>query len=229
MSDQSSRRWLPLFLRLACCVVVLYAGTPARAGEEATANQPNKSAVARKRLEIMASRIESIVVSSTDPAVPKQMQSTPLFRYDDETRGYVDGTIWRLGEKGRPLAIITAELHPKYLGGGSRVIYDFLSLTERPFTARSLDVAGWSPGSSAVGLKSLAALLHRRTSRPSDSRNSNSRPAAFRGRRSYRSWTRRPCNYGSCRERSTGTHQRRMSWPTGRFFCSSTVATRHCS
>jgi len=134
----------------------LYAGTRALAGEEATANQPSKADVAHKRLEIMTSRIESIVVTSTDPAVPKQMQSTPLFRYDDETRGYVDGTIWRLGEKGRPLAIITAELHPKYLGGGSRVIYDFLSLTERPFTARSLDVAGWSPGGSAVALKALA-------------------------------------------------------------------------
>ena len=128
----------------------------AQAGEDAVANQPGKTDVARQRLEVMSSRIESFVVSSTDAAIPKQLQAAPLFRYDDETRGYVDGTIWRLGEKGRPLAIVTAELHPKYLGGGPRIIYDFLSLTERSFTARSPDVPGWSPSGSAVAMKALA-------------------------------------------------------------------------
>src|SRR5258707_11916928 len=83
------------------------------------------------------------------------MQMTPLFRYDDETRGYVDGTVWRLGEKGRPLAIITAELHPRYLNGGPKGVYDLLSLTERPFTARSADIPGWTPGGSAVRMKPL--------------------------------------------------------------------------
>ena len=104
----------------------------------------------------MTERIESIVISSSDPAIPKQMQPAPLFRYDDETRGYVDGTVWRLGEKGRPFAVITAELHPNYLGGGPCVVYDLLSLTGRPFTARSPDIPGWSPRAPAVVLKPLA-------------------------------------------------------------------------
>jgi hypothetical protein len=111
--------------------------------------------IARERLEVMTARIESITISSSDPGVPKQMRSTPLFRYDDETRGYVDGTVWRLGETGRPLAIITAELHPNYLGGGPCVVYDLLSLTGRPFTARSTDIPGWSPGAPAVIVKPL--------------------------------------------------------------------------
>ena len=128
----------------------------ARAGQEADAGLPDKGDIAGKRLEVMSSRIKSLIVSSTDPDFPKRMRPTPLFRYDDETRGYVDGTIWRLGEKGRPLAIVTAELHPRYLGGGPRVVYDFLSLTDLPFTARSSDVAGWTPGGSAVELMPLA-------------------------------------------------------------------------
>src|SRR5436190_6855488 len=103
----------------------------------------------------MTARIESIVISSTDPTIPKKMQPTPLFRYDDETRGYVDGTVWRLGETGRPLAIITAELHPNYLGSGPCVVYDFLSLTGRPFTALSPDIPGWSPRGPAVVLEKL--------------------------------------------------------------------------
>jgi hypothetical protein len=124
-----------------------------KAGRTDTGDE--KTSVARRRLAVMTERIESIVVSSSDPAIPKQMQPTPLFRYDDETRGYVDGTVWRLGEKGRPLAIITAELHPNYLGTGPRVVYDLLSLTGRPFTARSPDIPGWSPRAPAVVLKAL--------------------------------------------------------------------------
>ncbi len=148
-------------LPLAALVVAL---ALARAGEESddrpNANQLDKQLdkrdVAGQRLQIMAERVGSLAITSTEPEFPRRMQGTPLFRYDDETRGYVDGTIWRLGEKGRPLAIVTAELHPKYLGGGPRIVYDFLSLTNRPFTARSPDVAGWTPGASAVEFQPLA-------------------------------------------------------------------------
>jgi hypothetical protein len=124
----------------------------------AAADKSNKAEqrdVARQRLEVMTARIESISIVSNDPAVPTRLQSTPLFRYDDETRGYVDGTVWRLGETGRPLAIITAELHPHYLNGDARVVYDLLSLTDRKFLARSPDIPGWKPGRSAVVLEAL--------------------------------------------------------------------------
>jgi hypothetical protein len=151
MLDQSLRR--------TACWTVLLAALAAAAGtvraHETAAPEPEKGDLARRRLEVMTSRIESLAVSSTDARVPKRLNSAPIFRYDDETRGYVDGTIWRLGEKGRPLAIVTAELHPQYLGGGPRIVYDFLSLTDRPFTARSLDVGGWTPGASAVAMKAL--------------------------------------------------------------------------
>src|SRR5262245_26314033 len=119
----------------AACAVVPCCSPAGEVDSKAgrTEGDDEKSNVARERLAVMTSRIESIVISSTDAAVPKQMQPTPLFRYDDETRGYVDGTVWRLGAKGRPLAIITAELHPNYLGDGPRIVYDLLSLTGRPF------------------------------------------------------------------------------------------------
>jgi hypothetical protein len=128
----------------------------ARATDKAATDAGNdKDDIARQRLAVMTERIDSISISATDPAVPKKMQPKPLFRYADETRGYVDGTVWRLGESGRPLAVITAELHPNYLGSGPCVVYDFLSLTERRFTARSADIPGWSPRAAAVVLKAL--------------------------------------------------------------------------
>src|SRR5262245_46003487 len=116
---------LPALLVMAC---VLHCRRPAigqekDAAKTAAAEAPDKKdTIAARRLEVMTEHIESIVITSPDPAIPKQMQSKPLFRYDDETRGYVDGTVWRLGETGRPLAIITAELHPNYLGGGPRTL-----------------------------------------------------------------------------------------------------------
>ncbi|MEK6262672.1 MAG: hypothetical protein AABP62_29090 [Planctomycetota bacterium] len=114
-----------------------------------------KSDLAERRLQVMKARAEAIRFSSSNATVPKQLQPMPLFRYEDQTRGYVDGAVWRLGEQGRPLAVITTELHPNYLGEGPRIIYDFLSLTERPFTAKSPDVSGWSPRGSAATLQRL--------------------------------------------------------------------------
>src|SRR5262245_47618361 len=96
---------------------------PARADDPADPNN-----IAQERLAVMRSRAEAIVFSSTEASFPRRLESAPLFRYEDQTRGYVDGTVWRLGARGRPLAIITTELHPNYLGTGSRVVYDFLSL-----------------------------------------------------------------------------------------------------
>ncbi len=140
--------------RPACVVLLTACASLAFAADEPEADAPQRD-IARERFKVMTERIESFSFSSAERSFPKALQKTPLFRYDDETRGYVDGTIWRLGEKGRPLAIITAELHPNYLNGGPRVVYDFLSLSERAFTARSPDISPWTPSGSAVTFQPL--------------------------------------------------------------------------
>jgi len=122
--------------------------------------------LAEKRLEVMRDYARGLRTSAAVANWPEQVEPTPIFRYDDQTRGYVDGTVWRLGAKGRPLAIITAELHPNYLGSGSCVIYDFLSLSPQPFQVkRRLQVRGpfqaedsgilWRPPASAVEMQQL--------------------------------------------------------------------------
>ena len=115
---------------------------------------PDKS-VEQARLETMRDRIIEISVQSREPGFPDKMVDQPLFRYDDLTRGYIDGTVWRLGASGRPKAIITSELHPKY-DGSPRIVYDYLSLSETPFSARMAEGAVWSPPGSAVEMKSLS-------------------------------------------------------------------------
>ena len=78
----------------------------------------------------------------------------------------MDGTVWRLGAEGRPLAIITAELTPDYYGAGPRIVYDFLSLTDVPFRAASGDVPGWSPSKSAVTMHPLPDAPRLETTAP---------------------------------------------------------------
>lgn len=152
-TPRSMARWQraprQILTMVGCLIVSLGA-----LADEQPAVQDAKENIAARRMEVMKSRIDSIVVSSIDPRVPGKMHPTPLFRYDDETRGYVDGTVWRLGDTGRPLAIITAELHPRYLGGESSIVYDLLSLTTQPFTVKAQDW-NWSPHASAVALLPL--------------------------------------------------------------------------
>lgn len=111
--------------------------------------------VESQRMHLMRARALSIDILSESKGFPKKLQGEPLFRYDDLPRGYVDGAVWRLGAKGRPLAIITTELHPNYSGGGPRIVYDLLSLSPKPFSAKSADVPGWTPSESAVTMKPL--------------------------------------------------------------------------
>ena len=108
--------------------------------------------LAKERMDLMQSQALGFRFTAPEPDFPQSLSPEPLFRYDDHTRGYIDGTVWRLGNEGRPLAIVTAELHPKYSGVGPRVVYDFLSLTPVPFTARSSSLV-WTPPGSAVEMQ----------------------------------------------------------------------------
>lgn len=125
------------------------------------------------RLDLMREHAHAIQFKSRseDPAkrIPRTVESKPLFRYDDLARGYQDGTVWRLGPKGRPLAIVTTELHPRYglqrTGRSNpRVVYDLLSLTDSSFTANSKHLT-WRPTKPAVEMKTLVPAPEPATTR----------------------------------------------------------------
>jgi hypothetical protein len=138
---------LVIGLQVLACVVLAVSASIADEREGAS------SSIDQQRLELMTRRVESISISSSAGTAEK-LSPTPLFRYDDQTRGYVDGTVWKWGDKGRPRAIVTAELHPNYLNSGPRVVYDLLSLSDDPFFMKSPDIT-WSPRASAVAMTEL--------------------------------------------------------------------------
>jgi hypothetical protein len=110
-------------------------------------------AVAKQRLTLMQERVAACRVTSEDESIPKRFEEKPIFRYSDPARGIVSSAIWRLGTKGRPLALISTELYPKFYGR-PRIVYEFLSLTDKSFNATSNDYR-WQPSSSALTMKPL--------------------------------------------------------------------------
>ena len=119
---------------------------------------PTNASVEQERLETMRRHVAEIRCQAKDPGFPEKLLDQPLFRYDDLTRGYIDGAVWRLGATGRPKAIVTTELHPKY-SGEPRLICDYLSLSETPFVAKVAEGATWTPPGSAVRMSPLPNSL----------------------------------------------------------------------
>lgn len=122
------------------------------AAQEANETDPEKK-LAQQRLDLMQQRMQQFTVSANAEGFPERFERNPLFRYDDPARGYVAAALWKLGEKGRPLAIISTELQPRYQGK-PRIVYEYLALTERPFVAASPDYR-WVPATNALEFKPI--------------------------------------------------------------------------
>src|SRR5690348_754195 len=64
-----------------------------------------------KRLELMQKKVALVKVKSGEKDFPVEFLPKAIFRYSDPARGYVAAAVWKLGETGRPRALLTTELH----------------------------------------------------------------------------------------------------------------------
>jgi hypothetical protein len=112
----------------AICLILLVATSPAFA-------QESDSAARKARLQRMESTIAGFVVKSDGQQAAPKFAAKPLLRYSDPTRGVagenvlLDAGVWRLGESGRPRALVTLELYGAD-EGATLLSYEFLSLSE---------------------------------------------------------------------------------------------------
>lgn len=131
-------------------------------GQEAPAPSA-KDEQAKRRLELMQQALADCRISSKEIARESALKvgQTPLLRYDDPTRGLGERTeglqdagVWRMGETGRPTALITLEI---YRSGPKRVIlsYEFLSLTPSPLALTSPRGPQWNPTATDLKMSSL--------------------------------------------------------------------------
>ncbi len=135
-------------LKLVSAALLLSIAVIGRADEPEKAKDDE---LTTKRYELMQKRMASVKVKSDAEGFPEQFAPKPIFRYTDPARNYVAAAVWKLGDTGRPRAIITTELHRQFYGQ-PRIVYEYLSLTPTKFTATGGDMR-WAPEATTLEFK----------------------------------------------------------------------------
>lgn len=131
--------------RIAGCAVVMIVTIVCvgRADDKNGGGRSRKEVLAARRFELMREKMGAASVRSNEPGFPTKFKSTPIFKYSDPARGYVAAAVWKLGEEGRPKALIATELD-RSDHGKPCISYEYSSLTTTPFSVASDDIQ-WSP------------------------------------------------------------------------------------
>lgn len=143
-------------------LAIVARGTPSR-GAEGEPETPKADRAAKARLEMMRKVINDFDVRSlqVEPAAALKFRQEPLLRYNDPSRpgdkgaqSLLDATVWRLGETGRPTAIVTLEVYPR--GEATAVLsYEFVSLSPLAFEIKNSRGVTWTPSSTQLKIVPL--------------------------------------------------------------------------
>jgi hypothetical protein len=128
--------------------LVLLTALPLRGAEpSAEDNAPGPSSATR--LKFLQQVLRDMKVESTVEGDRRELkfQMTPLLRYSDNPRGIADSVIFRLGTRGRPIAIVTAELYGEN-GHEFLLNHEFLAIDD-PRVRIQRDVFRWEPPKEA--------------------------------------------------------------------------------
>src|SRR5438045_5924 len=97
------------FTLLVCLVLVAHGAVVAE-DDKSEENQARKF-----RMQLMQDTVAGFKLSDDESGA--KFVEKPLLRYSDPTRGIagtnvlLDASVWRLGDKGRPLALVTLEIY----------------------------------------------------------------------------------------------------------------------
>lgn len=147
--------------QIVALILLLPAATVSGAEEEPEASKANRAAKAR--LEMMRTLIDDFQVRSLQVESPAALKfgEKPILRYDDQTRpgdkgvqALLDATVWRLGETGRPLAVVTVEIYPSR-EAKAVLGYEFVSLSPLAFEMKNSRGVAWRPASAALTMAPL--------------------------------------------------------------------------
>jgi hypothetical protein len=100
-----------------------------------SAAQDTDQAARKARFKLMEQTLVGFDVTMEGQSTAPKFAAKPLLRYSDPTRGaagqtvLLDASVWRLGEQGRPKALITLELYGSD-EDETLLSYEFLSLAE---------------------------------------------------------------------------------------------------
>jgi len=112
-------------------------------------------ASARQAAEFLQSAAESLHIEADEADASRlALRKSPIFKYSDPARGYSAAGIWRLGQSGRPQALVSLEYWLRGETDEPRLCYELVSLTDARFTVSSarakLPADGGSPKFTAL-------------------------------------------------------------------------------
>jgi hypothetical protein len=142
---------------ISICLVL--ATTLFSSSNSAFAEAPDSqvSGEASRRLERMKARAAATEISvlKNGTSHRAEMQKTPVFRYDDQPRRILDGTLWAWGQSGRPVALCKVE---DYISNeGNRLWVQCLtSLSSERISAKWEDGREWTATESGLKLRQLS-------------------------------------------------------------------------
>lgn len=110
-----------------------------------------KEARRAARLEFMRNAVEQITITPVDPNDKRDLKikPQPLLRYGDPARGVADSAVWRVGSKGRPVALITSEVYGPLATKTFQMNQEFLAV-ENPRLIMRTGNFYWTPPNEAM-------------------------------------------------------------------------------
>lgn len=132
-------------------------GTKKAIGDAPDGKQPSAKSrselLAAERFELIKRRVAAAKIESDEADFPTQFSANPIFRYSDPARGYVAAAVWRLGDEGRPKALLTSELD-RFKSGRPCISHEYSSLTTERFSI-TLDGMHWAPTGTLYEFKPI--------------------------------------------------------------------------
>jgi hypothetical protein len=119
---------------------------PDSANEKSSTGKNRDDALAAERIDLIQRHVASAEIRSKEDGFPKRFAPKPIFKYSDPARGHVAAAVWKLGDEGRPRAILASELD-RFNNGKPCISHEYTSLTATPFSV-TLDGMRWTPAST---------------------------------------------------------------------------------
>jgi hypothetical protein len=120
--------------------LVAFAAAPAWAEEPQSETQAPDDVVAKRATEFLQTVVGQMRVS-TDRGDNQSLRPrvAPIFRYSDPARVYPAAGVWRLGESGRPPALVSLEYWTRAETDEPRLMFEFIAFTDQKLDLKADD------------------------------------------------------------------------------------------
>lgn len=114
---------------LAGCSVLAMLTVSALVGQE-QAEKPAKDPKQAAKLEFMRKEMQALAIEPTRSGDNRDLKINPqpILRYNDPARNIADSAVWRIGSKGRPIALVTSEVYGPFENSRYQMNHEFLAI-----------------------------------------------------------------------------------------------------